>query len=79
VQLRRRWAQSCCAPCVVTPPEAMNTGPGFNRGSGGGARGRGFEERVGAYAHTEGGSFPIAHDLCVCVATIMAVAGLFEV
>jgi len=30
---------------VLTPPEAANTGPGFNRGSGGGARGCGFEER----------------------------------
>ena len=40
-----------------TPPEATNTGRGFNRGSGGGARGRGFEERVGAYARTEGGHF----------------------
>ena len=35
---------------MITPPEATNTGPGFNRGSGGGARGRGFEERAGAYA-----------------------------
>ena len=44
---------------VVTPPEATNTGPGFNRGSGGGARARGcgFEERVGAYARTEVGHF----------------------
>ena len=33
---------------VFTPPEATNTGPSFNRGSGGGARGCGFEERVGA-------------------------------
>jgi len=48
------------------------TGPGFNRGSGDGARGCGFEERagsgdgargcgfeerVGAYARTEGGRF----------------------
>ena len=48
-------------------PEAMNTGPSFNRGSGGGARGRDFEERVGAYARTEEGSFPIAHDFCLSV------------
>jgi len=27
---------------LITPPEATNTGPGFNRGSGGGARGCGF-------------------------------------
>ena len=38
-------------------PEATNTGPGFNRGSGGGARGCGFEERVGAHARTEGSHF----------------------
>ena len=42
----------------ITPPEETNTDPGFNRGSGGGARGCGFEkERVGAYARTEGGRF----------------------
>ena len=40
---------------LITPPEAMNTGPSFYLGSAGGARGRGFEERVGAYARTEGG------------------------
>ena len=49
------------------PLEATNTGPGLNRGPGGGARGCGFEEQAGAYARTEGGSFPIAHGLCVCV------------
>jgi len=37
---------------MITPPEATNTGP-----SGSGARGCGFEERVGAYARTEGGHF----------------------
>ena len=42
---------------LFTPPEATNTGRGFNRGSGGGARGCGFEERVGAYARPEGGHF----------------------
>ena len=42
---------------IFTPPEETNTGPGFNRGSGGGARGRGFEERGGAHARTEGGHF----------------------
>ena len=42
---------------LFTPPESTNTGRGFNRGSGGGARGCGFEERVGAYARTEGGHF----------------------
>ena len=50
---------------IFTAPEATNTGPGFNRGFGGGARGCGFGERVGAYARTEGGSFPIAHDVCL--------------
>ena len=39
---------------LITPPEETNTGPGFNRGSGGGARGCGFEERGGAHARTEG-------------------------
>ena len=52
-----------------TPPEATNTGPGFNRGSGGDAQGCGFEERAGAYARTEGGSLPIAHDVCLSVCT----------
>ena len=51
-------------PLLITPPEATNTGPGFDRGSGGGARGCGFEERAGAYAYI-GGSFPIANDLCL--------------
>ena len=45
--------------CVITLPEATNTGPGFYRGSGGGVLGCGFEERVGAWL------FPIAHDFCV--------------
>ena len=42
---------------VITPPKATNTGRGFNRGSGGGARRSGFEERVGVYARTEGVHF----------------------
>ena len=59
---------------VFTPPEATNTGPGFNRGSGGGARGCSFEKRVGAYALTEGGHFlELTMPLSVCVATNMAV------
>ena len=46
-------------PCgeSITPQKATNTGPGVNRGSGGGAQGCGFEERVGAYARSEGGRF----------------------
>ena len=36
------------------PLEVANTGPGVNRGSGGGARGCGFEERVGVHARTGG-------------------------
>ena len=41
----------------ITPPEVANTGPGVNRGSGGGARGCGFEERVGVHARTGGIQF----------------------
>ena len=41
---------------MITPPEGTNTGPGFNRGSSG-RPGCYFEERVGAYALTEGGRF----------------------
>ena len=44
----------------ITPPEVANTGPGFNRCSGGGAQGCGFEERVGVHARTGGDSFPMA-------------------
>ena len=39
---------------LITPPEATNTGPGFNWGSGGVAWGCGFEERAGACARTKG-------------------------
>ena len=35
-----------CLGVFITPPEATNTVPRSNRGSGGGARGCGFEERV---------------------------------
>jgi len=66
------WSSS-----LITPPEATNTGPGFNQGSGGGARGCGFEERVGAYARTEGGHFLWPQlSVCLSVATKMAI-GLF--
>ena len=40
--------------CFIIPPEVANTAPVFNRGSGGGARGCGFEERVGAHARLGG-------------------------
>ena len=42
---------------LITPPEVANTGPGVNRGSGGGARGCGFEERVGVHARSGGVHF----------------------
>ena len=42
---------------TITPPEVANTGPGVNRGSGGGARGCGFEERVGVHARSGGVHF----------------------
>ena len=52
---------------MITPPEVANTGPGVNRGSGGGARGCGSEERVCVHARTGTGGiqFPIAV-LSVC-------------
>ena len=43
--------------CYYTPGSGEHGNPVFNRGSGGGARGCGFEERVGVYARTEGGHF----------------------
>jgi len=51
---------------IFTAPEATNTGPGFNRGFGGGARGCGFGERVGAYARTEGGGHFLLPTMSVC-------------
>ena len=40
-----------------TPGSGEHGNPVFNRGSGGGARVCGFEERVGVHARTEGGHF----------------------
>ena len=59
---------------MITPPEVTNTGPGFNRGSGGGAQGCGFEERGGAHARSGGVHFlwPL---LCVCVRVCVRVCG----
>jgi len=51
----------------ITTPEATNTGPGFNLGSGGGVRVCGFEERAGAHARTEGFIFYSHRCVCVCV------------
>ena len=51
---------------LIAPPEVTNTGPGFNRGSGGGVRGCGFEERVGVYARTGGIHFLWLLCLRVC-------------
>jgi hypothetical protein len=45
----------------------MDMGPGFNRGSGGGSHGCGFEERAGAHARTEGVISFSRRCLCVCV------------
>ena len=53
-------------PCLLLPPEATNMAPGFDRGSRGGARRCGFEERVGAYARTEGGHFLCSSPRCLC-------------
>ena len=52
---------------MITPPEVTNTGPSFNRGSGGGARGCGFEERVGVHARTGGIQFLWLFCVSVCV------------
>ena len=59
---------------VFTPPEVANTGPGFNRGSGGGARGCGFEERVGVHARTGGIHFLWVFCVCVCPSVCTKVA-----
>ena len=57
------------AAAYYTPGSGEHGNPVFNRGSGGGARGCGFEERVGVYARTEGGHFlyPFCPCVCVCV------------
>ena len=59
---------------VITPPEVTNTGPGFNRGSGGGARGCGFEEWAGAHARTEGGGVIFYSRRClrVCLSACLS-------
>ena len=53
-RLRPRRLALCI---LVTPPEVTNTGPSFNRGSGGGARGCGFGKRVGVHARSGGVHF----------------------
>ena len=58
---------SACVWRGYYTPEATNTGPDFNRGSGGGARGCGFEERVERYARAEGCRFLWGRSLCVRV------------
>jgi len=56
------------ATCILLHPRKRRTRAPVYTGGPGAAPdwGCGFEERVGAYAHTEGGSFPIAHDAFVC-------------
>ena len=44
-------------PLNYTPGSGEHGNPVFNRGSGGGARGCGFEERVGVHARTGGIQF----------------------
>ena len=51
---------------LITPPEVANMGPGVYRGSGGGARGCGFEERVGVHARTGGIHFRWPFRLRAC-------------
>ena len=52
------------------PRKWRTRAPVFNRGSGGGARGCGFEERVGVYARTEGGHFLYPFCPYVCVSFV---------
>ena len=47
-------------------------GPGFSRGSGGGSRGCGFEERVGVHAHTWWIHFLWLVCLSVCLSDVAA-------
>jgi len=51
----------------ITPPEATNTDPGFNRGSGAAAPGSVTSKNGRGHMRVQRGSFPIAHDVCVCV------------
>ena len=59
-------ATTTCLIFFFTTLEVTNTGPGFNRGSGGGARGCGFEERVG-YMRVQGGFVSYSRFVCLCV------------
>ena len=53
-QLPSSGSAASSQPMCYYTPEVTDTGPGFNRGSGGGARGCGFEERVDVNARTGG-------------------------
>ena len=61
-------------PLFFTPPEVANTGPGVNRGSGGGTRGCGFEERVSVHART--GGINILWLVCLSVCVLSKTDGL---
>ena len=50
---------------VITLPEATNTGPGFNRGSGGGARGVASKNGKG-HMRVQRGVISLAHDASIC-------------
>ena len=54
---------------ATTPPEATNMGPGFYRGSGGGARACGFVGRAGAHAVYYGRR---CLSVCVCVSVCLS-------
>ena len=60
-------------PSMITSPEVTNTGPGVNRGSGGGARGCGFEERVGVHTRTGGIHFLKPSSVCNSATTKVTV------
>ena len=58
-------------------PGSDEHGPGFNRESGGGARGVASKNGQG-HMCVQRGAFPIAHDLCVCICVPPKMAvGLF--
>ena len=52
---------------LITPPEVTNTGPGFNRGSGGGARGCVASKNGWVYMRVQGGFISYGYFVCPSV------------